>query len=112
MLVLLQLQAGGEGFADGGAEGDVVVTVGVVGYGVKFGEVYLAVGGKNAVVDGHVDDLANEAAGVRIVAFEAALEGEGKLGKDGRVNALALRGVPAGALDLVGGVSKPDVKPT
>ena len=77
------------------------MAVGVVGDGVKFGEVYLAVGGKNAVVDGHVDDLADEAAGVRIVAFEAALEGEGKLGKDGCVNALALRGVPAGTLDLV-----------
>ena len=73
-LLALELQAGGEGLADGGAEGDVVVAVGVVGDGVKFGEVDLAVGGKDTVVNGHIDDLAHEAAGVRIVAFEAALE--------------------------------------
>ena len=100
----LELQAGGEGLADGGAEGDVVVAVGVVGDGVEFGKVYLAVCGKDTVVDGYVDDLADKAAGGRIVALEAALKRHRQLGEDGRVNALAFCRVPAGALDLVGSV--------
>ena len=100
----LELQAGGERLADGGAEGDVVVAEGVVGDGVEFLKVDLAVGGKDTVVDGHVDDLTDKAAGGGVVALHAALEREGQLGEDGRVNALALLGVPAGTRDLVGHV--------
>lgn len=100
--LFLELQACGEGLVDGGTEGDVVVAEGVVGDGVEFAEVDLAVCGKNAVVDGDVDDLADKAAGGRVVALEAALEREWQLCEQGCVNAFAFLGVPAGALDLVG----------
>ena len=102
--LFFKLQAGGEGLADGVAEGDVVMAEGVVGDGVEFAEVDLAVRGKNLVVDGDVDDLADEAAGSRIVALYTAFEREGQLGENGRVNALAFLGVPAGTLDFVGDV--------
>ena len=52
LFVAFELYAGGERLADGGAEGDVVVAEGVVGDGVEFLKVDLAVGGKDTVIDG------------------------------------------------------------